>query len=1238
MNTTLTDKKKKIIFIFILSMVGLFSTSLQAQNLQLSFLDSYSYTDTIHVPIMMDSVVSVGAITAGIQFDTVELEFIEVTNAANTPNTIYYNLQGDKMTLAWFTLNPIVQSDTFGILTFRRKKTLCNSFIQWRTINNQAVSDATGNIINTHYYDGYAHFIKAETPILETPIDYSSNVPINSYFRWAGDHLSCVEGYQLQIATDTNFTQLAVDSTLSDTAMLVSSLQELTAYYWRSGKIDAAGNIYWSAHRPFTTQTLDTIQVQIPTIYTFSDTVIVSVTLENSENMGQFQLAFDYDTTALGFIGMQNTMTQPSNIIYNDSSYGRIEITWQTNDVPFVFPSDTLLELHFYKKIACDGAITWDTSGTWGKFYFSEHVELPIHFTDGQVIFLDTTFTNLNFPLDSSENVFIRPELNWDSVSCTEMYQLQLAYDNNFTTLHLDTLLLDTTFIPTDLLADTVYYWRVGRFNVVDSLYWSDTWPFRTEQVLPVFLKLNDIITESDTFSIPVVLDSLENAIAFELVLEYDTAVIQLLTSFDTTDLLDILNIEDQNGSIKITWQSLDSTLEKTAQIPSDTLIQLQFIQLSDCFTRIEWNTDSSDFYHINEMVNIDAVFQNSNIYFLEKDSPEQITPVDSANTLLHTELFWQPTPCVVQYHLQVALDSQFTQIVLDTIQNDTANWLTQLQANTQYFWRVAKEDLVGDLYWSDTLRFQTGDSYLTSLSIQNITTYDSLVSTSLTIDSSFYTTGFQLILNYNQQELEYLSYSNPIFNDMQIINAGGVLVFLWQDTLTPRFIEQSILADLQFKKINACITPLTWNSSLSTIDFRGNANLSTIQYHDATFEFLNTQSPNLQLPFDNQTNLSPSVDFNWQNTDCFVNYQFQIARNSNFTNIIIDSLNVVDTFINQIELNHGTTYYWRVGRWDTQNDRYWSDTFQLTTQALPVVTLEVENVISYSDTLVVPVLIEDVVNTRAFQVAFEFDTLAFQFLDIINPLVNIQTSIDSQVVVNWSGIDKNINADTLFQIRFLQISKCYSDIIIDSTHTYFQYRDSLVPTVIDTYDGSMLWVNDEHSTLAFPPNDTTFLTLDFNFEWNAILCAESYHLQVATDSNFTNIVVDEFNINTTSFAAFNLDFNQKYYWKISQEDSQGNEHWSEIWNFKTDRTDNQDYRIYPNPTSGEVRFWFAQSSNASANITVFNSIGQLMLQTEIAQRGKSFILDLTRFNNGIYMVQYDDGNTQWVEKVIVFK
>jgi hypothetical protein len=1238
MNRLLT--KNCFYFILINLFILGFTSKVKSQNIAVSFLESYTYNDTFDIDIYMDSVSQAGSFTGSIQLDTTQFSLIDIVDRTGLAGSIFgYNQLDSSYIIGWFNLAPITQADTIFTITLVKKNEFCNRPINWT--GALQVSDNLGVILPSNFTNGTLYFLKEEQPSLVYPSPNSSNIPINTLFQWDGNNLDCINSYRFQLATDTNFTQILVDTVLIDTVLAVGGMQSLFTHHYRVTKIDELDNEYFSPYQSFTTQLLDTISIEIEEVFTFLDSIIIPITIENTEYLGGFDLAIDFDTTAYAGSNFQNILNLPSgNIFINDTTYGRIELSWQATNAPIIFPSDTIFEIVFYKKANCNGFINWDTIGQSSNFYFNNEIILPANFQNGDAVFLDTLSVDLIFPLDSSEQVFIRPEMTWTSIDCSNNYQVQMAFDANFTNIQVDTLIADTIFTPINLLGDTTYYWRVGRNNAVDSLYLSDVWEFRTEIVFPVFIRTDDVITQVDTFVFPIQIDSLENTIAFELNLNYDTASIQFLSYFDTTTFIANLIVQDTNGVIQISWESSDSTLLSTANIVSDTLLQLRFARKSGCSTPLTWNTATSDFYHINEVINIDAFYDNSIVYFINDSTPNLVIPTNNDTTLLYTDIVWQPVPCAVQYHLAVALDNQFTQVILDSIQTDTAVWLTNLQPNTTYFWRVAKEDLLGDLYWSDTLKFTTGSIYTTSIEIESFLTYADTMEVHMLIDSSFYVTEFDLFLDYNNTEIQFLGFNNTLFNTLQITDNSGVLGVFWQDTI-PQFIIQDTLVTLRFANISACLTPFDWNISASNFTYRANQNLSPTQFQSSTVEFLNRDNPTLIAPFDEETDVEPTVNFDWQSVNCTVDYQFQIAEDSNFVTLILDSLNLTDTFLNKIILNHTTTYYWRVGRWDSQNDLYWSDTLTFTTINLPTIFVRTGDTLTYSDTLSVPVILENLIKIQAFELQLNYDNVAMQFLDFTDTLFDMNVNENSgNINIEWTTENLNnllnITSDTILWMRFIPNKDCYSDLIWNANIINFTYEDTTAVIDIAVQNGLLFWINNNPPKLSFPPNDSTFLPTTFQLRWEAEICAEAYRLQFSKVADFSTILLDFPNISINSFGILGLENNEKYYWRVGQTDSKGILHWSEIWNFKTDRTDFQTYRVYPNPTADKLTIWFDEMIENPAIISIFNIAGQLIRSYNIEENSKAIELNLGYLSDGIYILKYQSEGFIFTEKIIV--
>ncbi len=87
---------------------------------------------------------------------------------------------------------------------------------------------------------------------------------------------------------------------------------------------------------------------------------------------------------------------------------------------------------------------------------------------------------------------------------------------------------------------------------------------------------------------------------------------------------------------------------------------------------------------------------------------------------------------------------------------------------------------------------------------------------------------------------------------------------------------------------------------------------------------------------------------------------------------------------------------------------------------------------------------------------------------------------------------------------------------------------------------------------LAFPADeaigqaDTTILT------WRYAVNAGSYRIQVASDTNFTEILVEESDITDSIYAIAGLSGLQTYYWRVMAENIVGESGYSDTWSFTT--------------------------------------------------------------------------------------
>ncbi|HHB90955.1 MAG TPA: hypothetical protein ENK60_06565 [Anaerolineae bacterium] len=100
--------------------------------------------------------------------------------------------------------------------------------------------------------------------------------------------------------------------------------------------------------------------------------------------------------------------------------------------------------------------------------------------------------------------------------------------------------------------------------------------------------------------------------------------------------------------------------------------------------------------------------------------------------------------------------------------------------------------------------------------------------------------------------------------------------------------------------------------------------------------------------------------------------------------------------------------------------------------------------------------------------------------------------------------------------------------------------------------------------TLLSPPDGATNVSTTPTFTWSDVIDAESYTLEIATDSSFNNIVHTATDIQGTSYTlATPLDPNTTYYWRVAAVNPCGSGAWSAVFSFTTENVICQSPNVY---------------------------------------------------------------------------
>ena len=87
---------------------------------------------------------------------------------------------------------------------------------------------------------------------------------------------------------------------------------------------------------------------------------------------------------------------------------------------------------------------------------------------------------------------------------------------------------------------------------------------------------------------------------------------------------------------------------------------------------------------------------------------------------------------------------------------------------------------------------------------------------------------------------------------------------------------------------------------------------------------------------------------------------------------------------------------------------------------------------------------------------------------------------------------------------------------------------------------------------LKVPKNGAISVKVNPTLNWYEVANATNYGIQLAKDSLFNNVIVDDQNLSVTSKSITGLSHNMKYFWRVKTYNSGVESDWSDVWEFRT--------------------------------------------------------------------------------------
>jgi len=660
----------------------------------------------------------------------------------------------------------------------------------------------------------------------------------------------------------------------------------------------------------------------------------------------------------------------------------------------------------------------------------------------------------LQSPYNNTTGLDPKLSLYINKVTGTENYDYQLDTVPTFDSPNLQELSHSSSFsgwTVSDLRYGQKYYWRVRGRNDTDTSVWTSIWNFTTKYFGVTLQSPYNNTTGLDpklSLYINKVTGSENYDYQLDTVPTFNSADLQELSHTDTYSgwaVSDLRygqkyywHVRGRNDTDTSVWTSIWNFTTKyfgatpsspaygSENIPLNTTLWLNKVTGSENYdyqidTSLNFNSPIlAEYTHSDTYsgINISLTRYGQRYYWRVRgrndtdtskwsaawnlktiyefgEAPILVAPSNNSTSISYSsvQIDWNSISNADDYQYQISTTNDFTNIVKNGTTNNTDKTITNLQANTTYYWRVRGENINGYSPWSTVWSFTTEDisinapiltspannaiNQLTDITLDwedvtGATSYEYWYSTDQYFSTFISgTTGNTeiLITGLNNNTTYYwkviatdgTNYSNwsEVWNFTTEDAGSGIvtptlispennaenqelsLTLLWNIVPSANEYQYQYSTDNTFATYMGSTTQSS-SISISGLEY-GTQYFWRIQATDGTqysdwsevWSFTTISetlaAPVLISPVNNATNQLTDITLDWNTVTNASEYEYQYSTDNSFSTYNGGTISESDILISDLE--YGTEYFWRVQASDGTIFSEWSEVWSFTTK-----------------------------------------------------------------------------------------------------------------------------------------------------------------------------------------------------------------------------------------------------------------------------------------------------------------